>query len=107
MTETHLEDLTTSIKPRTASNLLLWFVVAFVVVFFIWAAVTELDRTVRGMGRVVPGKLPANVIVAPNSPRARAQASTAPAVMPGVMRGRVMRRNTVIGAAPKVEAASS
>ena len=51
---THLEDLTTRIKPRTASNLLLWFIVAFVVVFFVWAAFTELDRTVRGMGRVIP-----------------------------------------------------
>ncbi len=54
MSETHIEDLTTRIKPRTASNLLLWFVVAFVVAFFIWAAVTKLDRTVRGVGRVVP-----------------------------------------------------
>jgi len=34
--------------------MLLWFVIAFVVVFFVWAAVTELDRTVRGMGRVIP-----------------------------------------------------
>ena len=51
---THLEDLTTRIKPRAASSLLLWGVTAFVVVFFIWAAVTELDRTVRGMGRVIP-----------------------------------------------------
>lgn len=51
---THLEDLTTRIKPRAASNLLLWGVTAFVVVFFIWAAVTELERTVRGMGRVIP-----------------------------------------------------
>jgi membrane fusion protein, adhesin transport system len=51
---THLEDLTTRIKPRTASNLLLWFVVAFVVAFFLWAAFTELDRTVRGQGRVIP-----------------------------------------------------
>ena len=34
---THLEDLTTRIKPRTASNMLLWFVVAFILVFFIWA----------------------------------------------------------------------
>lgn len=51
---THLEDLATRMKPRTASNLLLWFVVAFVVAFFTWAALTELDRTVRGMGRVVP-----------------------------------------------------
>jgi adhesin transport system membrane fusion protein len=51
---THLEDLTTKIKPRTASNMLLWFVVGFVVAFFVWAALTELDRTVRGMGTVVP-----------------------------------------------------
>jgi len=51
---THLEDLTTRIKPRTASNLLLWFVIAFVVAFFLWAGFTELDRTVRGQGRVVP-----------------------------------------------------
>ncbi len=54
MSETHLEDLTDRIKPRAASNVLLWGVVAFVVVFFIWAGVTELDRTVRGMGRVIP-----------------------------------------------------
>src|ERR1044072_1576629 len=51
---THLEDRTTRSKPRTASNLLLWFVLAFVVVFFLWAAFTELDRTVRGQGRVIP-----------------------------------------------------
>jgi adhesin transport system membrane fusion protein len=51
---THLEDLTTRIKPRTASNLLLWFVVAFIVAFFLWAGFTELDRTVRGQGRVIP-----------------------------------------------------
>src|SRR3954469_14121152 len=50
----HLEDLTTRIKPRTASNLLLWFVVAFIVAFFLWAGFTELDRTVRGQGRVIP-----------------------------------------------------
>ncbi|HST37811.1 MAG TPA: HlyD family type I secretion periplasmic adaptor subunit [Allosphingosinicella sp.] len=54
MTETHLEDLTTRIKPRTASNLLLWFVVGFVVIFFLWAAFTKLDRTVRAQGRVIP-----------------------------------------------------
>lgn len=54
MTQTHLEDLTTRIKPRTASNLLLWFVVGFVVIFFVWAAFAKLDRTVRGTGRVIP-----------------------------------------------------
>jgi membrane fusion protein, adhesin transport system len=51
---THLEDLTTKIKPRAASSMLLWIIVAFVVAFFVWAAFTELDRTVRGQGRVVP-----------------------------------------------------
>lgn len=51
---THLEDLTTKIKPRAASSMLLWIIVAFVVAFFIWAGFTELDRTVRGQGRVVP-----------------------------------------------------
>lgn len=54
MSETHLENLTDRIKPRGASNLLLWFVVGFVVIFFTWAYFAELDRTVRGMGRVIP-----------------------------------------------------
>ena len=54
MSETHLEDLTDRLKPRTASNLLLWFVIGFVVIFVIWAAFAELERTVRGMGRVIP-----------------------------------------------------
>lgn len=54
MAETHLEDLADRIKPRAASNLLLWGVVGFVLVFFIWAAFAELDRTVRGIGRVIP-----------------------------------------------------
>jgi adhesin transport system membrane fusion protein len=49
----HLEDLTDRIKPRTASNVLLWVVVGFFVVFVAWAALTELDRTVRGQGRVI------------------------------------------------------
>ena len=51
---THLEDSVTKIKPRAASSMLLWIIVAFVVIFFVWAAFTELDRTVRGQGRVVP-----------------------------------------------------
>lgn len=53
MAETHLEDLTDRIKPRAASNILLWGIVGFVVVFLIWATFAELDRTVRGMGRVI------------------------------------------------------
>lgn len=49
----HIEDLTDRIRPRTASNVLLWVVLAAFVSFVIWAAVTELDRTVRGMGRII------------------------------------------------------
>lgn len=51
---THLEDLTDRVKVRSASNLLLWGVTGFVVIFVIWAAFAELERTVRGMGRVIP-----------------------------------------------------
>ncbi len=51
---THIEDLTDRIKPRTASTILLWVITGFVVVFFVWAAFAEIERTVRGMGRVVP-----------------------------------------------------
>ena len=51
---THIEDLTDRIKPRAASTMLLWGVTAFVVIFFIWAAFAEIERTVRGMGRVIP-----------------------------------------------------
>jgi adhesin transport system membrane fusion protein len=50
---THIEDLADRIKPRTASNVLLWVMVAFFVVFVAWAGLTELDRTVRGQGRVI------------------------------------------------------
>jgi membrane fusion protein, adhesin transport system len=40
--------------PKFAPSLLLWLILGFFVVFLIWAALTEIDRTVRGMGRVVP-----------------------------------------------------
>src|SRR6478752_2490653 len=49
----HLEDLADRIRPRAASNLLLWAILGFVAVFVIWASFTELDRTVRGQGRVI------------------------------------------------------
>ncbi len=45
---------------------------------------------------VVPGKLPAKVIVAPNSPSARAQHSTAAGQQRGAMAGTVTRRKVVI-----------
>ncbi len=50
----HLEDYADAIKPRAVSNLLLWVIVAFFVLALLWAAFTELDRTVHGQGRVVP-----------------------------------------------------
>lgn len=49
----HFEDLTDRIQPRTASNVLLWVVLGFVAIFLLWAAFAELDRTVRGAGRVI------------------------------------------------------
>ncbi|HEY0324431.1 MAG TPA: HlyD family type I secretion periplasmic adaptor subunit, partial [Allosphingosinicella sp.] len=49
-----LEDLPDIIKPRATSNWLLWTVIGFVLLFFLWAAFAEIERTVRGMGRVIP-----------------------------------------------------
>ena len=63
--------------------------------------------TASGIVCVVPGKLPANVIVAPNSPSARAQASTAPATSAGRIAGSVTRRNVYQRDAPSVRDASS
>ena len=54
MTDTHLEDYATRLKPRQASNILLWAIVAFFAIFVVWAALTELDRTVHAQGRVIP-----------------------------------------------------
>jgi adhesin transport system membrane fusion protein len=48
----HLEDLGDRIRPRAASNLLLWLVVGFVVVFVIWASLAKLDRAVHAPGRI-------------------------------------------------------
>ncbi len=56
---------------------------------------------------MTPWRLPANVIVAPNSPSARAKDSTAPDISPGSTSGRVTRRNTVVGRAPSEAATTS
>jgi membrane fusion protein, adhesin transport system len=39
--------------PKFGPSVLLWLILGFFVVFVIWA-LTDIDRTVRGMGRVVP-----------------------------------------------------
>ena len=49
----HLEDLADRVRPRSASNLLLWAILGFVAIFLIWAAFAEIDRTVRGQGRII------------------------------------------------------
>lgn len=53
MSETHLEDYADRIRPKTASNLLLWGILAFLVIFILWARFASIDRTVRGPGRVI------------------------------------------------------
>src|SRR5665811_794086 len=59
------------------------------------------------MVRVTPGALPANVIVAPNSPSARAHARTAPPKIPGAARGTLTRMNVCHRVAPELDATSS
>ena len=54
MTPNTLEDYIDKVRPASASNLLLWMIAGFVMIFIIWASLTELDRTVRGQGRIIP-----------------------------------------------------
>lgn len=42
------------VTAKKSANLVLWVILAFFVCFVFWATFTEVDRTVRGMGRVVP-----------------------------------------------------
>ncbi len=56
---------------------------------------------------VVPGRFPAKVMVAPNSPSARAQVRAAPAISPGATIGSVTVRKTRTGDAPRDAAVSS
>ena len=51
--ERHLEDFVDDIEPGKASKVLFWGILAFFVIFIAWAALAEIDRTVRGMGRVI------------------------------------------------------
>ncbi|HZF94156.1 MAG TPA: HlyD family type I secretion periplasmic adaptor subunit [Allosphingosinicella sp.] len=51
--EGSLEDFAARLRPKAMSNLLLWGVVLFFVIFIAWAALTELDKSVRAQGRVI------------------------------------------------------
>ncbi len=49
-----LEAFETRVRPQLVSSLLLWLIAAFFLIFILWATLTEIDRTVRGQGRVIP-----------------------------------------------------
>ncbi|MBX7541281.1 HlyD family type I secretion periplasmic adaptor subunit [Qipengyuania sphaerica] len=51
--ERHIEDFVADIEPGKASKALFWGITIFFVLIIIWAALAEIDRTVRGMGRVI------------------------------------------------------
>ena len=40
--------------PKFGPSVLLWLILGFFFIFMLWASLTDIDRTVRGMGRVVP-----------------------------------------------------
>jgi membrane fusion protein, adhesin transport system len=43
-----------AIRPRLVSSILLWLIVGFFVALIAWASLTKIDRTVRGIGRIIP-----------------------------------------------------
>ena len=51
--ERHIEDFVDDIEPGKASRILFWGITIFFAVFLLWAAFAEIDRTVRGQGRVI------------------------------------------------------
>lgn len=50
----NIEAFETRMRPRLLSSILLWLIAAFFVIFILWAALTEIDRSVRAQGRVIP-----------------------------------------------------
>ena len=50
--ETELDEQ--EFRAKKSANVILWLIAGVFVVFLIWATFTQLDRTVRGVGRVVP-----------------------------------------------------
>src|SRR5690606_10719804 len=70
-------------------------------------SLSSATKTASGSVCVRPWRLPAKVMVAPNSPSARAQVRTVPATSEGAIIGSVTRRITVQRPAPSVAAAPS
>lgn len=53
--EMEFEDaLVERVEPRKVANLLLWSILAFIGIFIVWAALSDVDRSVRAAGRIVP-----------------------------------------------------
>ena len=51
----YIEDgLVERVKPRQVANVLLWIIAGFFVFFLIWAAFSQIDRSVHAVGRIVP-----------------------------------------------------
>ena len=55
---------------------------------------------------VLPGMFPASMMVAPNSPRARAKVSTVPEMIPGRQLGKTIRQKMAVSDRPRVRPAS-
>src|SRR5262245_12855116 len=70
-------------------------------------SVLKRAKIASGTVCVIPGNEPANIRVAPNSPRARPQASAIPEVMPCPAHGTATRMKARASLAPSVRAASS
>ena len=51
--EGRVERFIDRLEPRRVSRWLFWGILAFFTIFLIWAALAEIDRTVRGQGRVI------------------------------------------------------
>lgn len=54
MHERHLEDLADKMRPSLASSMMLWAILAFFVIFLLWAGFARIDRTVHAAGRFIP-----------------------------------------------------
>lgn len=48
-----IETFENRVRPRLTSSLLLWVILAFFIVALIWARLTEIDKSVQGLGRVI------------------------------------------------------
>lgn len=51
----HIEDVIDSVKPKNAASLMLWAIFGFFALIILWAALTQIDRSVHAIGRIVPG----------------------------------------------------